>query len=266
MDFKLNHNLLPMPKEIHFQTAIGMLLKTNNSMHVMKTEIFQKIRIRMKDVILPIIINDFQSTTKVTVKDGIINPIDLDQIRTFLENVKNINITKFFTDVINGAFKNEAVINACEASIDKVKESIKEWFHYYLKKFDGSLNQAVEGAMKKRHSSKCSLKQSLYNFTNKNVSQKVLSQIENGIKNVPTVTRDGTWAVKQAMKETLENLINFRRIIHRRPYIYHGDVKKWLKAAIDDSTDECVDDQEYIAYYKHVQNGSVSWLTYKSEL
>ena len=118
MDFKLNHNLLPMPKETHFQTAIGMLLKTNHSKHIMKTEIFQKIRIRMKDIILPIIIEDFQSTTKVTVKDGIINPIDMDQIRSFLENVENINITRFFTEVLNGAFENEAVKNACEVSIE----------------------------------------------------------------------------------------------------------------------------------------------------
>ena len=72
--------------------------------------------------------------------DGIINPIDLDQIRSFLENVENINITRFFTEVLNGAFENEAVKNACEASIDKVKESIKEWFHNYLKKFDEKLN------------------------------------------------------------------------------------------------------------------------------
>ena len=254
MDFKLNHNLLPMPKETHFQTAIGMLLKTNHSKHIMKTEIFQKIRIRMKDIILPIIIKDFQSTTKVTVKDGTISPIDLDKIKTFLDNAKNINITKFFNEILNEAFKKEAVRNACEATIDKVKESIKTWFNNYLKMFDEKLKQAVEGAMKRCHSSKCSMKQSLYNFTDTNVTQKVLNLIENGIKSVPTVSRDGTWAVKQAMKETLENLINFRRIIHRRPYIYHSDVKKWLKAAIEDSINDCIDDQEYIAYYKHVQD------------
>ena len=62
--------------------------------------------------------------------------------------------------------------------------------------FDEKIKQAVEGVMKGCHSSKCSMKKSLYNFTDTNVSQKVLNLIENGIKSVPTVSRDGTWAVK----------------------------------------------------------------------
>ena len=253
MDFQLNILDLPLPKELQFQTAIGMLLKTNDSMHLMKTEIFQKIRTRIKDIILPIIFEDFQSTTKVSVKNGTISQNDLDQINLFLEKVQKMNILKFFNDVLEEAFYKEDTRNVCEASIDKVKDSIRNWFHNYLKIFDGKLKQALEKAMKIRHSSKCSIKKSLYNFTDKIVSEKILNQIENGIKTVPVISRDGTWAVKQAMKETLENLINFRRIVHRRPYIYHVDVKKWLKVAIEDIIDECVDDQEYIAYYKHVQ-------------
>ena len=42
MDFKLNLKNIPLPKDLHFHTAIWFLHKANNSMVYEKTEILVK--------------------------------------------------------------------------------------------------------------------------------------------------------------------------------------------------------------------------------
>jgi hypothetical protein len=96
-------------------------------------------------------------------------------------------------------------------------------------------------------------RKSLCNFTNQDVPRDVLDQIEYGQKNVPIIKMDGSWAVKTALREILDNLKTFRRIIHRRPYINQTDVRNWLRDAIIDEGD-CVEANEYIEYYKHVRD------------
>ena len=79
-----------------------------------------------------------------------------------------------------------------------------------------------------------------------------MQQIENGIKNVPTIKKDGNSVVKNSLGEILHNLKMFRKIKHRRPPINQWKLRYWLKIAIDNEGDGTED--EYIAYYRYVRN------------
>ena len=79
----------------------------------------------------------------------------------------------------------------------------------------------------------------------------MLHQIENGIKSVPNVKKDGISVVKSVLGEILLNLKMFRRRQQRRPPINQWRVKKWLDTAIKDIDKDTED--EHIAYYKHIR-------------
>ena len=163
-----------------------------------------------------------------------------------------MNITRFGTQVIGVAFKKKIVRNECREPSQKVEHVVKEWFGNYLVVLDGGIDKAVEAAMKIKHLAKCNIQKSLYNFTDKDVSQNLLEQIENGIKNVPTIKKDGISVIKNSLGEILHNLKMFRKIKHRRPPINQWEVRNWLKIAIDDVGDGT--EGEYIAYYRYVRN------------
>ena len=86
MDYKLDLENVPLPKKLYLQTTIGFLLKANDSMVYMKTDIFDNIRNRVKN--------------KVSVKNGSITLSDIEQIETFLENVEKMNILKYFETIL----------------------------------------------------------------------------------------------------------------------------------------------------------------------
>ena len=77
----------------------------------------------------------------------------------------------------------------------------------------------------------------MYNFTDKTVAKNLLDQIENGIKNVPLIKKDGISVVKNALGEILHNLKMYRRYKHKMPPINRWKVKDWLEIAINDSGD-----------------------------
>ena len=66
MELNLDTSVLPLPKEANFNATIGMLLRTNKSIHVLKTEIFVKVKNRVK-IILPLIKSDFRLERKVSI-------------------------------------------------------------------------------------------------------------------------------------------------------------------------------------------------------
>jgi hypothetical protein len=58
MKLNIDMSNIPSPKEVNFKNVIGMLLRTNRSIFIMKTEIFMKIRMNVKNVIFLLIEND----------------------------------------------------------------------------------------------------------------------------------------------------------------------------------------------------------------
>ena len=55
MELDLNTSKLPLPKDAIFDNAVGILLKTNKSISVLKTEILIKLKHRVKNAIIPLI-------------------------------------------------------------------------------------------------------------------------------------------------------------------------------------------------------------------
>ena len=109
-------------------------------------------------------------------------------------------------NIIQEAFKKENIKNECRESPKVVEEAIMSWFNKYLLQLDKGIDQIVKEAMKTKHNKKCNIQKSLYNFTDITVANSLLNQIENGIKNVPTIKKDGISVVKNALKEILNNL------------------------------------------------------------
>ena len=54
MEFEIDTTSIALPKEAQFTNTIGMILKTNGSLSVLKSEIFVKLKDRMKEI-LPLI-------------------------------------------------------------------------------------------------------------------------------------------------------------------------------------------------------------------
>ena len=104
MELEIEINNLPLPKEFNFKTAVGMLLKSNSSIAVLKTEIFMKLKNRVKNDIFPLIKTDFKLERKVSVNNGNISQEDLSKIDQFIEDVEKMNLTLFGTQVIAEAF------------------------------------------------------------------------------------------------------------------------------------------------------------------
>ena len=157
MELEIDVSNLPLPKEINFNTAVGMLLKSNSSITVLKKEIFTKLRNRVKNEIFPLIETDFKLERKVSVNKGNVNQEDLSTIDQFIEDVEKMNLTLFGTQVIAEAFKKEIVRNECREPAQKVKHVIMEWFENYLVVLDGGIDKAVEAAMKIKHLAKCNI-------------------------------------------------------------------------------------------------------------
>ena len=250
MDINIDCTSLPLPKEVNFRNEIKMLLKTNKSLTMLKTEIFVKISRRVV-LILPLIKSDFKDARQITVKNGEISDDNICQIDKFVEEADKINLANFGKQVIKNAFEMTTVCNECRESPQIVKQTILGWFEKYLELLDDCIAKGIETAMKIKHKTKCEIKKSLYNFTDDSVSKTLLDQIENGIKSVPNVKKDGISVVKGVLGEILNNLKMFRRRQQRRPPINHWRVKKWLDAAIGDIDEDT--EEEHIAYYKHVR-------------
>ena len=253
MELDLKTSRLPLPKDVNFDTAASLLLKSNKSILVLKKEILIKLKHRAKNVILPLIKSDFKLTRKVSIKDGEISDQDNGEIDKFLEDAQKMNLAGYGMNIIQEAFKKENIKNECRESPKVVEEAIMSWFNKYLLQLDKGIDQIVKEAMKTKHNEKCNIQKSLYNFTDITVANSLLNQIENGIKNVPTIKKDGISVVKNALKEILNNLKMFRRFKHRMPPINRWKVKDWLEIAINDTADGN-DDDEYIAYYKYVRD------------
>ena len=63
-----------------------MLLKTNGSLSVLKSEIFVKIKDRMEEI-LPLIKTDFSQERKISIKNGVIDHENDKTIDEFLRDV-----------------------------------------------------------------------------------------------------------------------------------------------------------------------------------
>ena len=83
MELEINTRSLPLPSEIYLKNAISTLLQTNQSFSVMKKEIFDRIKIRMKEII-PILQMDFKMVRKLSIKNGIITEEDGQEMDKFL--------------------------------------------------------------------------------------------------------------------------------------------------------------------------------------
>ena len=185
----------------------------------------------------------------MSIHNGEINNEDVNQIEKFLLDIEKVNIAKHGKNIIENGFKKETIVNECKVSSKVVEVAVKQWFEKYLKMLDEKLSLAVETSMKEKHQAKCQIPKALYNFTNNTVSEDLLEQIEHGIKNVPTIKKDGVKVVKNSLLEILHNLKMFRRFKQRRFSINQFEVRKWLEAAIDDDEDT---DDEYKDYHKHL--------------
>ena len=196
MELDLNTSRLPLPKDVNFDTATSLLLKSNKSILVLKKEILIKLKNRAKNVILPLIKSDFMLARKVSIKDGEISDQDNGVIDKFLEDAQKMNLAGYGRNIIQEAFKKETIKNECKEPPKVVEEAIMSWFNKYLLQLDKGIDQIVKEAMKTKHNEKCKIQKSLYNFTDKTVANSLLKQIENGIKNVPTMKKDGISVVK----------------------------------------------------------------------
>jgi hypothetical protein len=154
---------------------------------------------------------DFRQERKISIKNGLIDPENYKTIDEFLRDVKVADVGSYGKQVIADAFKMKHVLKECHEPFDKVMKAIQEWFKNYLKVLDGKIDGAVEVAMKERHKVKCNITKSLYNFTDLEVDPKLLEQIENGVKNVPTIKKDGISVIEHSLREILSNLEVYMR-------------------------------------------------------
>ena len=222
MELEINTRSLPLPSEIYLKNAISTLLQTNQSFSVMKKEIFDRIKIRMKEII-PILQMDFKMVRKLSIKNGIITEEDGQEIDKFLQDVKKIDVVNYAKEVVNKAFMKIEVKNECIGSHEEVKMGIIQWFQNYLNFLDRKIDEAVEVAMQMKHVEKCKIEKSLYNFTELKVDDKLLEHIENGIKNVPTIKKDGISVAKNALKEILNHLRKYRCVQQKQYPINHSE-------------------------------------------
>ena len=189
---------------------------------------------------------------KLSIKNGVITEEDEQVIDEFLEDVAKMNLHNFGIQTISKAFEKPCVRYECKDPIEEVKKDIITWFETYLATLDWNLDGAVEGAMKMKHSEKCKVVKALYNFTEISVNPELLDQIENGVKNVPTICKDGVGVVKQSLKAVLNQLEIYRRVEQKESSINQRKVKNWLEVAINEEEEDDVN--EHVNYYKHVRN------------
>ena len=131
MDIEIDSNFLPLPKEANFRSAVKIMMKTNQSMAKIKTEIFIKLNRRVM-LILPLIRSDFRDARKITVKNSEITDENLCQIVEFVNEAEKMNLAKFGKQVITAAFEMEAVRNECREAPQIVEKALDEWFEKYL--------------------------------------------------------------------------------------------------------------------------------------
>ena len=115
MELEIDVSNLPLPKEINFNTAVGMLLKSNSSITVLKKEIFTKLRNRVKNEVFPLIETDFKLEREVSVNKGNVNQEDLSTIDHFIEDVEKIYLTFFGTQVIAETVGDLWLVNLTQA-------------------------------------------------------------------------------------------------------------------------------------------------------
>ena len=148
MELDLNTSRLPLPKDVNFDTATSLLLKSNKSILVLKKEILIKLKNRAKNVILPLIKSDFMLARKVSIKDGEISDQDNGVIDKFLEDAQKMNLAGYGRNIIQEAFKKETIKNECKEPPKVVEEAIMSWFNKYLLQLDKGIDQIVKEAMK----------------------------------------------------------------------------------------------------------------------
>ena len=109
MDFEIDTTSIALPKEALFTNRIGMLLKTNGSITVLKPDIFEKIKDRIKEV-LSLIKKDFQQERKKSIKNGVIDPEDDRSTDEFLCDVKVADNANYGKEVVENSFKLKHVL------------------------------------------------------------------------------------------------------------------------------------------------------------
>ena len=88
MELDLNTSRLPLPKDVNFDTAASLLLKSNKSILVLKKEILIKLKHRAKNVILPLIKSDFKLTRKVQLRMEKSVIMIMEKLTSFLRMLK----------------------------------------------------------------------------------------------------------------------------------------------------------------------------------
>ena len=99
MEFEIDTTSIALPKEAQFTNTIGMVLKTNGSLSVLKSEIFVKLKDRMKEI-LPLIKMDFSQERKISIKNGVIDHENDKTIDEFLRDVKVADVGSYGKQVI----------------------------------------------------------------------------------------------------------------------------------------------------------------------
>ena len=251
MALEINTFYLCMPKMKHFCSTISSMMKSNYGTMVMQHEVFDKIKTRVSEIV-PLLEMDFKMERKLEIKNGVITSLDNEKIDKFLTDAQKMNLLKYGKQVIEDAFKNPDVLKHCREPLAIIKNEVLSWFEKYLEVLDGTIDVAVIKAMNMKHEEKCKIPKALYNFTEIEVESTLLLQIENGVKCVPTLRKDGFSAVKNALKEILLYLKKYRRFQQKEYPINNNEVRKWLEEAIDEAQDDENDD--HIEYYKFVRD------------
>ena len=143
MEFEIDTRSIALPKEALFTNTICMLLKTNGSLSVLKSEIFVKIKNRIKEI-LPLIKVDFSQVRKISIKNGVIDAENDRTIDEFLHDVKVADVEGYGEQVIEDAFKMTHVLNECQEPFNKVLKAVQEWFKNYLKVLYRKIDVALE--------------------------------------------------------------------------------------------------------------------------
>ena len=111
----------------------------------------------------------------------------------------------------------------------------EKWFREFLKGLDKRILRAVSAAVLKSSEDRINITETVYNFTEQEVSEEVLKGLRVGSNFVLHTTRGRNEASKKLNMEIFNYLTKYRSVIERQTDIQEEELIRWLEVAVDES-------------------------------